>query len=191
MRPSTPAERATKLSERVQALRMPPIEHEPRSAWIPWTLCAVLSLATAWLGYLVFVAAPFQKRVSSRRRGSAGGSAQDRRATGERRVRKDGGFRKGTESRSGVQGLHHRRPSNPRQPEGQRDGDSFDDRRRKPSQKGGHPGGARRRRLPHRLQPLRRRAGDGAAKTARTRTGQPARGDRTGESPAAGSRGAN
>jgi len=57
-RPPTPAERATKLSERVQALRMPPIEHEPRPAWLPWTLCAALSLATAWLGYLVFVAAP-------------------------------------------------------------------------------------------------------------------------------------
>jgi multidrug resistance efflux pump len=57
-RPSTPAERATKLSERVQALRMPPIEHQPRSAWLPWTLCAVLALGVVWLGYLVLVAAP-------------------------------------------------------------------------------------------------------------------------------------
>jgi HlyD family secretion protein len=62
-RPSTPAERANKLSERVQALRMPPIEHQPLSARLPWTLCAVVSLAAAWLGYLVFVAAP-SKTVS-------------------------------------------------------------------------------------------------------------------------------
>jgi multidrug resistance efflux pump len=52
------AERASKLSERVQALRMPPIEHQPHSAWLPWTLCAVLLPATGWLGYLVFVDAP-------------------------------------------------------------------------------------------------------------------------------------
>jgi multidrug resistance efflux pump len=57
-RSSTPAERATKLSERVQALRMPPIERQPRSAWLPWTLSAVLLAATAWLGYLVLAAAP-------------------------------------------------------------------------------------------------------------------------------------
>jgi HlyD family secretion protein len=57
-RSSTPAERATKLSERVQALRMPPLERQPRSAWLPWTLSAVLLAVTAWLGYVVLTAAP-------------------------------------------------------------------------------------------------------------------------------------
>jgi HlyD family secretion protein len=57
-RPSTPDPRATKLSERVQALRMPPIEREHRSARLPWILCAVLLSATAWLGYLVVTSAP-------------------------------------------------------------------------------------------------------------------------------------
>jgi HlyD family secretion protein len=56
--PSTPAERASKLSERVQSLRMPPLEPEPRSSWLPWSLCALLLGATLWLGYLAFVAAP-------------------------------------------------------------------------------------------------------------------------------------
>jgi multidrug resistance efflux pump len=57
-RSSTPSERAAKLSERVQALRMPPIEEGPRSAKLPWLLCGILLPVTAWLGYVAFVAAP-------------------------------------------------------------------------------------------------------------------------------------
>jgi HlyD family secretion protein len=57
-RSSSPAERATRLSERVQALRMPPLEVEPRRSWLPWALCAVLLPAVAWLGYLVVGASP-------------------------------------------------------------------------------------------------------------------------------------
>jgi HlyD family secretion protein len=32
---------------------MPPVEQQPRSAWLPWTLCGVLFAATIWLGYVV------------------------------------------------------------------------------------------------------------------------------------------
>jgi HlyD family secretion protein len=63
--PSTPAERATRLSERVQALRMPPLEAEPRRAWLPWALCAILLPAVMWLGYLVVNAAPAKSASSS------------------------------------------------------------------------------------------------------------------------------
>ncbi len=64
-RSSAPAERATRLSERVQALRMPPLEVEPRRSWLPWALCAVLLPAVAWLGYLVMGASPARTAPSS------------------------------------------------------------------------------------------------------------------------------
>jgi HlyD family secretion protein len=64
-RSSTPSERAAKLSERVQALRMPPLEQAPRSAKLPWTLCAVLLPLSMWLGYVAFVAAPSKTATSS------------------------------------------------------------------------------------------------------------------------------
>jgi HlyD family secretion protein len=57
-RSSTPNERAAKLSERVQALRMPPIEESPRSATLPWLLCGILVPLSAWLGYVAYFAAP-------------------------------------------------------------------------------------------------------------------------------------
>jgi HlyD family secretion protein len=63
-RASTPSERAAKLSERVQALRMPPLEESPRSAKLPWVLCAVLVPLSLWLGYVAFIA-PAKRGASS------------------------------------------------------------------------------------------------------------------------------
>lgn len=58
------SERAARLSERVQALRMPPLEQTPRSAKVPWALCAVLLPLSMWLGYVAFIATP-AKNVAS------------------------------------------------------------------------------------------------------------------------------
>ena len=71
-RSSTPGERAAKLSERVQALRMPPIEESPRSAKLPWLLCGILLPITAWFGYVAFVAAPSRSALPSVPANSAG-----------------------------------------------------------------------------------------------------------------------
>lgn len=75
-RPSATGERATKLSERVQALRMPPVEPKPRSAWLPWTLCLALAPATVWLGYLALVAASARSAIQSPVADPPGGAAK-------------------------------------------------------------------------------------------------------------------
>jgi HlyD family secretion protein len=75
-RSSTPNERAAKLSERVQALRMPPIAEAPRSAKLPWLLCGILLPVTGWLAYVAYVAAP--PKIESPASATASGSSSSK-----------------------------------------------------------------------------------------------------------------